>query len=111
MATAVLQGMTVPTTEAENTQTIERFWLLVNAHLDAKSPMISPRILAVRARLTACIPPIADVLSALFVSTVCGGTPCIAGRARHAFNSSGRVYQGSHAGQHVDHDLGFARHR
>lgn len=59
-----LQGMTMPTTEAENIQTVERLLATGERHLDAKSPIVQARILGGQARLTACIPPIADVLSA-----------------------------------------------
>ena len=59
-----LQGMTMPTTEAENMQTVERLLATGERHLDAKSPIVQARILGGQARLTACIPPVADVLSA-----------------------------------------------
>lgn len=59
-----LQGMTMPTTEAENLQTVERLLATGERHLDAKSPIVQARILGGQARLTACIPPVADVLSA-----------------------------------------------
>ena len=59
-----LQGMTLPTTEAENIQTVERLLATGERHLDAKSPIVQARILGGQARLTACIPPVADVLSA-----------------------------------------------
>jgi pilus assembly protein CpaF len=59
-----LQGLTVPTTEAENLQTVERLLATGERHLDAKSPIVQARILGGQARLTACIPPVADVLSA-----------------------------------------------
>lgn len=59
-----LQGLTMPTTEAENRQTVERLLAAGERHLDAKSPIVQARILGGQARLTACIPPVADVLSA-----------------------------------------------
>jgi len=59
-----LQGLTMPTTEAENLQTVERLLATGERHLDAKSPIVQARILGGQARLTACIPPVADVLSA-----------------------------------------------
>lgn len=59
-----LQGLTIPTTEQENLQTVERLLATGERHLDAKSPIVQSRILGGQARLTACIPPIADVLSA-----------------------------------------------
>lgn len=59
-----LQGMTMPTTQAENLQTVERLLSTGERHLDAKSPIVQARILGGEARLTACIPPVADVLSA-----------------------------------------------
>jgi len=59
-----LQGMTMPTTQAENLQTVERLLATGERHLDAKSPIVQARILGGHARLTACIPPVADVLSA-----------------------------------------------
>lgn len=59
-----LQGMTMPTTEQENMQTVERLLATSERHLDAKNPIVQARILGGNARLTATIPPIADVLSA-----------------------------------------------
>ncbi len=59
-----LQGMTLPTTEQENLQVVERLLATGERHLDAKSPIVQARILGGQARLTACIPPVADVLSA-----------------------------------------------
>jgi pilus assembly protein CpaF len=59
-----LQGLTLPTTESENLQTVERLLSSGERHLDAKSPIVQARILGGAARLTACIPPVADVLSA-----------------------------------------------
>lgn len=59
-----LQGLTIPTTEQENLQTIERLLATGERHLDAKNPIVQARILGGAARLTACIPPVADVLSA-----------------------------------------------
>lgn len=59
-----LQGLTLPTTERENLQTVERLLATSERHLDAKSPIVQARILGGQARLTACIPPVADVLSA-----------------------------------------------
>ena len=45
-------------------QTVERLLATGERHLDAKSPIVQARILGGQARLTACIPPVADVLSA-----------------------------------------------
>jgi pilus assembly protein CpaF len=59
-----LQGLTIPTTEAENLQTVERLLSTGERHLDAKNPIVQARILGGQARLTACIPPVADMLSA-----------------------------------------------
>lgn len=59
-----LVGLNTPTTEAENLQTIERLLSTSERHLDAKNPIVQARILNGAARLTACIPPVADVLSA-----------------------------------------------
>lgn len=59
-----LQGMTMPTTQQENLQTVERLLATGERHLDAKSPIVQARILGGQARLTACIPPVSDVLSA-----------------------------------------------
>lgn len=59
-----LIGLTIPTTEAENLQTVERLLATSERHLDAKNPIVQARILGGAARLTACIPPVADVLSA-----------------------------------------------
>ena len=43
-------------------QTVERLLATGERHLDAKSPIVQARILGGQARLTACIPPVADVL-------------------------------------------------
>lgn len=59
-----LQGLTVPTTEEENRQIVERLLATGDRHLDAKSPIVQARVLAGQARLSATIPPISDVLSA-----------------------------------------------
>lgn len=59
-----LQGLTIPTTEAENLQTVERLLANSERHLDAKNPIVQARILGGQARLTVCIPPVADVMSA-----------------------------------------------
>ncbi len=59
-----LQGLTIPTTEAENVQTIERLLATSERHLDAKNPIVQARVLGGQARLTVCIPPVSDVISA-----------------------------------------------
>ncbi len=59
-----LQGLAVPTTEAENRQAIDRLLASTQRHLDVTSPIVQARVLDGTARLTAAIPPIADRLSA-----------------------------------------------
>ncbi|HEX2029354.1 MAG TPA: ATPase, T2SS/T4P/T4SS family [Nitriliruptorales bacterium] len=59
-----LQGLAVPTTEAENRQVIDRLLATTQRHLDTTSPIVQARVLDGKARLTAAIPPIADRLSA-----------------------------------------------
>ena len=63
-ATGVLRGLSVPTSEHENRQIIERLLATGDRHLDAKHPLVQARVLDGTARLTAAIPPIADRLSA-----------------------------------------------
>ena len=48
-----LVGMNLPTTEAENIQTVERLLATSERHLDAKNPIVQARILNGAARLTA----------------------------------------------------------
>lgn len=59
-----LQGLTIPTSEDENMQVVERLLATTDRHLDAKSPIVQARVLDGSARLTASISPISDVLSA-----------------------------------------------
>jgi pilus assembly protein CpaF len=59
-----LQGLTVPTTEEENRQVVDRLLSTTQRHLDTGSPLVQARVLGGRARLTAAINPIADTLSA-----------------------------------------------
>lgn len=59
-----LQGLAVPTTEAENRQVIDRLLASTQRHLDATNPIVQARVLDGTARLTAAIQPIADRLSA-----------------------------------------------
>ena len=62
-ATGRLQGLPVPTTEAENRQLVDRLLASTQRNLDAKSPIVQARVLDGSARLTAAQPPIADQLS------------------------------------------------
>lgn len=59
-----LQGIAVPTTEAENRQVVDRLLASTQRRLDATSPTVQARVLDGTARLTAAIPPVADGLSA-----------------------------------------------
>lgn len=59
-----LRSSEVPTTEAENRQTIERLISSTDRRLDASNPIAQARILEGTARLTAVIPPVSDHLSA-----------------------------------------------
>ena len=59
-----LQGVTDPTTEAENRHVINRLLAETDRHLDTASPIVQARVLDGSARLTAVIPPVADSLSA-----------------------------------------------
>lgn len=59
-----LRGWTIPTTEAENRQVIERLMAATDRRLDVSNPIAQARILEGSARLTAVIPPVADRLSA-----------------------------------------------
>ncbi|MDX1619396.1 MAG: ATPase, T2SS/T4P/T4SS family [Nitriliruptorales bacterium] len=62
--TGRLQGLSVPTTEAENRQLVDRLLATTQRNLDAKTPLVQARVLDGRARLTAAQPPISDQLSA-----------------------------------------------
>jgi pilus assembly protein CpaF len=59
-----LRGLTVPTSEEENRQVIERMLAPTDRQLNTKHPMVQARVLGGSARLTAAIPPIGDQLSA-----------------------------------------------
>ncbi|MDQ4131450.1 MAG: Flp pilus assembly complex ATPase component TadA [Actinomycetota bacterium] len=59
-----LQGLSVPTSEAENRQIIDRLLSTTQRHLDAQNPIVQARVLDGKARLSAAIPPVADRLSA-----------------------------------------------
>ena len=59
-----LRGLTVPTSEEENRQIIERLLAATERQLNAKHPMIQARVLGGTARLTVAIPPVGDELSA-----------------------------------------------
>ena len=59
-----LRGLTVPTSEEENRQIIERLLAPTDRQLNTKHPMVQARVLDGTARLTAAIPPVGDRLSA-----------------------------------------------
>lgn len=59
-----LQGLAVPTSEAENRQIVDRLLATTQRHLDAQNPIVQARVLHGKARLSAAIPPVADHLSA-----------------------------------------------
>lgn len=59
-----LRGLTVPTSEDENRQVLERMLASTDRQLNTKHPMVQARVLGGSARLTAAIPPIGDQLSA-----------------------------------------------
>ncbi|MGH3440865.1 MAG: CpaF family protein [Nitriliruptorales bacterium] len=62
--TGRLLGLNVPTTADENRQVVDRLLATSERHLDAKNPLVQARVLDGRARLTAAIPPVTDLLSA-----------------------------------------------
>ena len=59
-----LRGLTVPTSEEENRQIVERLLAATDRQLNTKHPMVQARVLDGTARLTAAIPPVGDQLSA-----------------------------------------------
>jgi pilus assembly protein CpaF len=59
-----LRGLTVPTSEEENRQVIERMLAATDRQLNTKHPLVQARVLGGSARLTAAIPPVGDQLSA-----------------------------------------------
>ncbi|MEA1903041.1 MAG: ATPase, T2SS/T4P/T4SS family [Actinomycetota bacterium] len=63
-ASGSLRAIDVPTTEAENRQTVEQLIATTDRRLDASSPVAQARVLDGSARLTAVIPPVGDHLSA-----------------------------------------------
>lgn len=63
-ASGTLRSLAVPTTEAENRQTIEQLMANTDRRLDTSNPVAQARILDGTARLTVVIPPVGDRLSA-----------------------------------------------
>lgn len=59
-----LRRISEPTTESETRQVVERLLARTDRRLDVSSPIVQGRVLDGTARLTAVIPPVADVLSA-----------------------------------------------
>jgi pilus assembly protein CpaF len=59
-----LRGLTVPTSEEENRQVIDRMLAATDRQLNTKHPLVQARVLGGSARLTAAIPPVGDQLSA-----------------------------------------------
>jgi pilus assembly protein CpaF len=63
-AGGALRAIDVPTSEAENRQTIERLIGATDRRLDTSNPIAQARVLNGSARLTAVLPPVGDHLSA-----------------------------------------------
>lgn len=63
-AGGALRSSPIPTSEAENRQTIEQLIASTDRRLDASNPVAQARILDGTARLSVVIPPVADRLSA-----------------------------------------------
>ncbi|MET0628594.1 MAG: ATPase, T2SS/T4P/T4SS family [Acidimicrobiia bacterium] len=61
--TGRLRGLTVPTSEEENRQLVDRLLAPTERQLNTKHPMVQARVLDGTARLTAAIPPVGDCLS------------------------------------------------
>jgi pilus assembly protein CpaF len=59
-----LRGLTVPTSEDENRQVVDRMLAATDRQLNTKHPLVQARVLGGSARLTAAIPPVGDQLSA-----------------------------------------------
>lgn len=59
-----LHASPMPTTEAENRQTVEQLLSSTDRRLDVSNPIVQARVLDDSARLTAVIPPVGDHLSA-----------------------------------------------
>src|SRR3954449_1189001 len=57
-----LRGLTLPTSEEENRQIVERMLATTERQLNTKHPMVQARVLGGTARLTAAIPPVGDQL-------------------------------------------------
>ncbi|MDH3303136.1 MAG: ATPase, T2SS/T4P/T4SS family [Acidimicrobiia bacterium] len=62
-SSGILKALTVPTTEHENRQVVDRLLGATDRHLDTSSPIVQARVLDDTARLTAVVSPIADKLS------------------------------------------------
>lgn len=63
-AGGALRSLDMPTTEAENRQTIDQLIAATDRRLDASNPVAQARVLGGTARLTVVIPPVGDRLSA-----------------------------------------------
>jgi pilus assembly protein CpaF len=61
--TGRLRGLTMPTSEDENRQLVDRLLAPTERQLNTKHPMVQARVLDGTARLTAAIPPVGDYLS------------------------------------------------
>src|SRR4029077_2117454 len=61
--TGRLRGLTLPTSEEENLQIVQRLLAQTDRQLNTKHPMVQARVLGGTARLTAAIPPVGDCLS------------------------------------------------
>ena len=87
-----LRGLTVPTSEDENRQIVDRLLAPTERQLNTKHPMVQARVLDGTARLTAAIPPVGDRLSATLRRYVVRNvTLARPRRARLAVAGGGRV--------------------
>jgi pilus assembly protein CpaF len=62
--TGRVQGLTIPTTEDENRQIVDRLLAATDRQVNTRHPIVQARVLDGTARLTAAIPPVGDRLSA-----------------------------------------------
>ena len=107
-----LRGLTVPTSEDENRQIVERLLAATERQLNTKHPMVQARVLDGTARLTAAIPPVGDQLSATLRRYVVRNVTLDDLVARDSLSPrGGGVPPAAHAAAQPDGGLGRAGRR
>ena len=107
-----LRGLTVPTSEEENRQIVERMLATTDRQLNTKHPMVQARVLGGTARLTAAIPPVGDRLSATLRRYVVRNVTLDDLVDRDSLSREAAAFlRAAHAAPQPDRGLGRARGR